>query len=188
MKNNLTERDFWNENWKNLILPARFFNDYAHKILSAKIDKYISYSECKSFLEIGGCPGRWADYFFTKHKMVCDSMDYDAGNLLLTEKNYKMLGIKGSCFIGDVMNSDAVHVKLYDIVLSDGLVEHFIDSSEVFKNHLKYMKKGGFLIMGVPNIKKSWFYNIFSKLDKKGYDGYRHVSKKELLEHAKKIS
>ncbi len=185
MKNNLTEKDFWSENWKKLNLPARFFNDYSHEILSRKIDKYIK-PEYKSFLEVGGCPGRWAEYFFTRHSMKCDSMDYDENNIAITKRNYEMLGIQGDVFFGDIISNNTVPEKLYDVVLSDGLVEHFTDSSEVFKNHVKYLKKEGLLIVGVPNIKKSWFYDYFSQYDKESYVGYRHVSKEELLEHARK--
>lgn len=181
--NNLTEKEFWNYSWKCLKLPARFFNDYSHDILSKKIDKHVEH-DYKNFLEIGGCPGRWSEHFFSRFGMICDSMDYDVENVSLTKRNYRMLGIKGNCFVGDVTNNTETSANLYDVVLSDGLLEHFVDSSKVFKNHLKYLKKEGLLIIGVPNIKKSWFYNYLAKFDKVGYVGYRHVDKNELLKYA----
>ena len=68
--------------------------------------------------------------------------------------------------------------------MSDGLIEHFISSEDVFKNHLKYLKNGGLLIISVPNIKQSWLYNYFAKKDKVGYLGYRAVAKEELKKMA----
>jgi len=183
--NSLTTKEYWSEGWKKIKLPARFFfNDYSHLIISGLIDKFIN-KKHTNFLEIGGCPGRWADYFNTKHSMVCDSMDYDENNVKLTKENYKLLGIKGDVFLGDITNSEFEPRKKYNIVLSNGLVEHFVDSSEVFRNHVKFLKSRGLLIIGVPNIKKSWFYDFLAKFDKIGYAGYRHVDKSELLKYAK---
>lgn len=178
--NNLTDKKFWSNNWKYIRLPARFFyNDFSHLILDKLISSFIDGSK-KSFLEVGGCPGRWADYFYTKHNMICDSMDYDENNIKITKENYNILGIKGDVFIGDITDSRFPIQKQYDVVLSDGLIEHFLDSDNVFENHVKFLKNRGLLVMGVPNIKKSWFYNFFSKHDKESYNGYRHVDKKEL--------
>lgn len=179
--NNLTEKKYWSESWRKIKLPARYFyENYSHQIISNLMKKYIPRDLYKNFLEIGGCPGRWADYFFTTYGMECDSLDYAAENLDIIGKNYKAIGIKGEAILGDITDSESIPKKKYDVVLSDGLIEHFVDSSGVFENHLKYLNKGGLLIVGVPNIKKSWFYDHFAKKDKVGYKGYRHVDIKEL--------
>lgn len=182
--NNLTKKEFWHRNWKAIKLPAGYFyGSYARKIIADLIDRYVD-ANYGSFLEIGGCPGRWADYFYHKHNLVCDSMDYDDNNIKIIEENYRLLNIRGKAILGDITNPDQIRGKQCDIVLSDGLIEHFSNSSEVFKNHLKFLKKGGLLVVGTPNIKESWFYNFFAKRDWESYNGYRHVSKEELKKHA----
>jgi len=186
MKNNLTEKNYWNANWKKLNLPAKFFNDYSHKISYEKIGKYIVGYNYKSFLEIGGCPGRWADFFSKKYNLVCDSVDYDEDNNKITEENYKLLKIKGSIFCKDISLNNYRAEKKYDIVLSDGLLEHFGNSDVIFDNHVKHLSEGGLLIMAVPNIKESWFYHIFSKHNKENYSGFRHIDKFELVDHARR--
>lgn len=184
--NNLTKKEFWSEGWKKIKLPARFFyGNYSHVVISDLIDQHVEGNVYEKFLEIGGCPGRWADYFFAKFEMECDSMDYDQNNIDITNKNYKLIGIKGRAFLGDITKVDIPNKK-YDVVLSDGLIEHFVDSNEVFNNHVKYLNKNGLLIVGVPNIKNSCFYNFFAKRDKIGYAGYRHVSREELISYARK--
>lgn len=180
--NNLTDKKYWSDSWKEIRLPARFFyHDFSHSVVDSLISKFMSGTE-KNFLEIGGCPGRWADYFDTKHKMSCDSMDYDENNVKIIKKNYELLGIRGDVFCGDITDSSFSSGKQYDVVLSDGLLEHFADSREVFRNHVKFLKQGGLLIIGVPNIKESWFYDFFSKHDRKSYIGYRNVDVWELNE------
>ena len=186
--NNLTKKEFWSKNWRGIKLPARYFYDnYARKTISSLIKKYVC-KDYSSFLEIGGCPGRWSDYFFSKFKMVCDSMDYDENNIKIIKENYRILKIKGESFLGDITKTPKKErIESYDIVLSDGLIEHFIDSEQVFNNHVNFLKKKGILIVGVPNIKKSWFYNHLALwIDKKSHIGYRHISKEELIKHSKK--
>ncbi len=183
--NNLTSKEFWNTGWKSISIPARYsYDNYSNIVISDLFKKYIS-RHYKTFLEIGGCPGRWADYFFNVFGMECDSMDYTFENLEVIKKNYKVLGIKGDAIFGDITRSEVWVEKKYDIVLSDGLIEHFINSDDVFRNHIRYLKEGGLLVVGVPNIKKSWFYNFFSKFDMKSYRGYRHIDRQELIKYAK---
>lgn len=88
--------------------------------------------------------------------------------------------------MGDITNKPTLPNHKYDIVLSDGLVEHFKDSNKVFENHVKLLKDNGLLIIGVPNIKKSIFYNFFSKLNQKSYQSFRNVTVFELEQLVKK--
>ena len=39
----------------------------------------------------------------------------------------------------------------FDIVMSLGFIEHFEETSDVVQRHLLWLKKGGLLILGVPN-------------------------------------
>lgn len=181
--NNLTRKEFWSTGWRNTKLPAIYFNDYPHKIVYALLEKYVS-KRYKNFLEIGGCPGRWASFFSSKFGLICDSMDYTDENIEIIRKNYKAIGIQGRVFFGDITEHDSALKEKYDIVFSDGLVEHFVDSREVFRNHVEYLNKGGLLIISVPNIKKSKFYDFFSRFDRESYDGYRDVSRDELTQLA----
>lgn len=183
--NNLTKKEFWSENWKKMKLPVRYVHgDYSHQILTGLLDEYVA-KKRGSFLEIGGCPGRWSDFFYNRFNMSCDSMDYDQNNVDITNENYRLLGIDGEAFLGDITDSNGVVRKKYDIVFSDGLVEHFKESGEVFKNHVRYLDSNGLLIIGVPNIKDSWLYDFFAKKDKVAYDGYRHIPAEELSKYAK---
>ncbi len=185
-KNELTSKDFWSNSWKKVSLPVQYsYREYAYQTIDKTISAYLK-KDYKTFLEIGGCPGRWADYFFHKFNLVSDSMDYDENNIKITKQNYKLLKIKGRAFLGDITKKNKKNYQKYDVVLSDGLLEHFINSQDVFDNHLTYLRRGGLLIMGVPNIKKSWLYNHFAKKDQIAYNGYRHISRKELYHHAQR--
>jgi len=177
--NKLTEKKYWELFWKNLKLPCQFSKDYAHKRIYSILDKFIN-PKAKKVLEIGGCPGKWAHYFNQKFSLICDSMEYSKETINITKKNYELLNIPGKVFFGDITQKIKTKYKAkYDIVISEGLFEHFKKGEKIFENHLTLLKKNGLLIIGVPNNIGSPFYNFLSRIDKESYEGHRHVSIKE---------
>lgn len=184
----LTEKSFWEETWENLPLPAPFLADYSHQIILRKFLYIIkkNKSNIGKFIEIGGCPGRWADFFTRNFRATCDMIEYGKNNCRIAQKNYQLLGISGKIFNQDIFHN-TLKKNSYDIVLSDGLVEHFDEMLPIFRKHAELVKKGGLLVIGVPNIKQSRFYDFFAKKDKASYKGYRAVEKNELISAAKKL-
>ena len=57
----------------------------------------------------------------------------------------------------------------YDFVLSCGLIEHFLDTEDIIKRHIAFLKPGGTLFITLPNFKSvnGWFQK---KFDKENYD------------------
>jgi SAM-dependent methyltransferase len=56
----------------------------------------------------------------------------------------------------DVYEGDMFKVELperYDVVLSGGLVEHFVDPSEALARHHRWVKPGGTIVVTVPNFR-----------------------------------
>ena len=57
--------------------------------------------------------------------------------------------------------SDEFQIKYknyFDIVASFGLIEHFDDSKEVVNKHINLLKRGGYLLITIPN--KRGFFNF----------------------------
>ncbi|MDD3774128.1 MAG: methyltransferase domain-containing protein [Patescibacteria group bacterium] len=183
----LSTKKHWENNWSQIRLPAKSIKCYSNKLAYKKIVKiFKKYNfRPKTFLEIGGCPGRWADFFNTNFQSICDVIDYEKKGCALTKKNFKLLKIKGKIYNQDIFNN-TLSKEYYDVVLSAGLVEHFDHLEPIFDKHWELLKKGGFLIISVPNIKKSKFYDYFAKKHKESYRGYRAVTKKELIKIAKR--
>lgn len=183
----LTKKEYWETGWKNMQLPASFLDDYSHRVISKKFLETIRGLNIKpeKIIELGGCPGRWPDFFSKNFSCVCDALDYGENNCEITRKNFELLGISGNIYNQDLFDNTLAK-ESYDVVISDGLVEHFETMGEVFGKHCELVKKGGLLIVGVPNIKQSSFYDYFAKKDPVGYAGYRAVEKKELIDAAVK--
>ena len=80
-KSKLTTKKYWSEFFKETKLPTKLFNDYVNQIINKKIGKYIR-KNYKTFIEIGGCPGRWSHFFYSKYKFQADSLEYDKINCI----------------------------------------------------------------------------------------------------------
>jgi 2-polyprenyl-3-methyl-5-hydroxy-6-metoxy-1,4-benzoquinol methylase len=162
-KINITDQLYWDEYWNNLYLPAEVKNDknnlYLTQILKVFND-YLPKDKGLSILEIGGAPGQYLAYMHNTfgYKITC--LDYSKVGCEKTIENFKLLGIDGNVFQGDLFSGNLT-LPLFDIVYSLGFIEHFNDLSEVIINHLKLLKPGGILLVGTPNF--TGIYKIFLK-------------------------
>lgn len=183
----LTTKEYWQENWQKIPLPATYPDDYSHEIIADKFLTIIGQNgkTTQKIIELGGCPGRWANFFNQHFHCRCDVIDFGKNNFKLTKKNYQILGIHGHIFNQDIFSNNLVK-NSYDLVLSDGLVEHFSELKSIFYEHVKLLNKNGLLIIGTPNIKGSPFYNYFAKKDWTSYKGHRYITKKQLRKEAQK--
>ncbi|WP_428328584.1 class I SAM-dependent methyltransferase [Mucilaginibacter sp.] len=167
MEQNLTDRSFWKSFWeskKDLIFyikPNYVFGDILGKLIAEK--------KIKTAIELGGFPGYYATYLKKYQHLDTSLFDYYVHPELinqLLEKN----GLKP----GDISIIEAdlftyKPEKLYDMVLSFGLIEHFNDTKAIIETHLQFLKPGGTLFITLPNFTgvNGW---VQRKFDKDNYD------------------
>jgi SAM-dependent methyltransferase len=111
----------------------------------------------RSMLEVGGAPGQYLAYFHRRGYAV-HALDYSARGCEATAENFRLLGIPGTVYHGDLFD-DSLELPTFDIVYSLGLIEHFTDLNAVVERHLRFLKPGGHLLLGVPNFLgiNGWF-------------------------------
>src|SRR5476651_189696 len=167
MEQNLTDRAFWKAFWqskKDLIFtikPDYYFGGMMAKLIA---DKGI-----KSAIELGGFPGYYATYLKKYQHLDTTLFDY-----YIDEEIINQLLEKNGLKPGDVhiIESDLFTYqpeKLYDMVLSFGLIEHFSDTKDILSRHLTFLKPGGVLFVTLPNFKgvNGW---VQRKFDRSNYD------------------
>jgi len=186
MEQNLTDRAFWKSFWeskKDLVFylkPNYVFGDILAKLIEEK--------NIKNAIELGGFPGYYATYLKKYQHLDTTLFDYFIHEGLidqLLEKN----GLKH----GDVniIEADLFAYKperLYDMVLSFGLIEHFNDTKAIIGTHLQFLKPGGILFITLPNFKSvnGW---IQRKFDKENYDKHNisSMNPKLLVEYCRQL-
>jgi len=167
MEQKLTDRAFWKAFWeskKDLIFhikPDYYFGDMMGKLIAEK--------GIKNAIELGGFPGYYATYLKKYQHLETTLFDYYIHKPIIDEL-LTFNGLKP----GDVqiIESDLFTYqpeKLYDMVTSFGLIEHFSDTKDIINRHLNFLKPGGVLFITLPNFKgvNGW---VQRKFDRANYD------------------
>ena len=144
----LTNKDRWRYGRRNAGLNAV---NYAikHEEWLATIKKLVPSGKCE-YLELGAAPGTCSAALCKDNDWVCSGIDYseDADLFLSTLES---VGKQATLYKMDIFETKID--KKFDIVSSFGLVEHFRGASldKIFNIHDAYLRKGGYLIIEVPN-------------------------------------
>jgi SAM-dependent methyltransferase len=167
MEQNLTDRNFWKAFWeskKDLIFtikPDYYFGNIMGKLIAEK--------GIKNAIELGGFPGYYSTYLKKYRHLDTTLFDYyideDIINRLLDKNGLK----PGDIHIIEADLFTYQSPKLYDMVLSFGLIEHFSDTKDIIKRHIQFLKPGGVLFVTLPNFKgvNGW---VQRKFDSGNYD------------------
>ncbi|HVW94744.1 MAG TPA: methyltransferase domain-containing protein [Mucilaginibacter sp.] len=167
MEQNLTDRSFWKSFWESrkglifYIKPNYVFGDILAKLIAEK--------GIRNAIELGGFPGYYATYLKKYQHLETTLFDYYIhheliGQLLQTN------GLEPNDI--QIIEADLFNYqpeKLYDMVLSFGLIEHFNDTKAIIETHLQFLKPGGVLFVTLPNFRSvnGW---VQRKFDRENYD------------------
>lgn len=164
----LTTQDYWETYYKQ--------STAQRKQIELVVSKYDRFWDLvvnnnaitpKSIIEIGGYPGRYLAYLASKYNLTPTSLDFNSDKTIIQE-SFKAFGIENyDIIVADFFNYEPT--QQYDIVISNGFIEHFEDYPLVMDNHLKYLKKGGTLLIMIPN-KRYYSYLYKVLVDKKNLD------------------
>jgi SAM-dependent methyltransferase len=186
----LTEVTFWENYWANCKLPSEVdFNLSFDRCLANALKKHLPRLTGDVF-EVGCAPGKWLAFMAKEYGVNPYGLEYSAAGMQATLENFKMLGLDtGSIRVGDFFQRTPE--RQFDAVMSYGFIEHFKDVDDVVDLHLRWLKPGGILILGVPNfqglyslIQSTLDQEILDKhnLDIMNLDYFRHLSTRFSLE------
>jgi 2-polyprenyl-3-methyl-5-hydroxy-6-metoxy-1,4-benzoquinol methylase len=172
--NKLTTQGFWNEYW-NIRLEKKSKRKIG--ILGREIhrvfDTYLPNDPSLHILEIGGAPGEYLLYLAQKFGYHAHSMDYSEIGNMKTKELFNNQGIEVTIHEQDIFVSQENPLQ-FDIVYSLGFIEHFDNIENVIDRHLAFLKPGGILLLGVPNL--SGIYHWFLKYLSPSHDKSHNLS------------
>ncbi len=162
----LTTQQYWEEYYKS---DSILKNEQIINICSA----YDNFWEMliqnnqakppKNILEVGGYPGRYLAYLADKYNLTPTSVDYNSDKIKI-EQTFQLFNIQKYQIIqADIFSHQPT--EQYDIVISNGFIEHFQNYNEVLNIHLQYLKPGGTLFVLIPNM-KNYIYFYKQLVDK----------------------
>lgn len=157
----LTDAAYWDGYWDRVSLPKEHQRRprayYLNAILDV-FDRFMPRDASLTAAEVGGAPGQYLAYVhrILGYRITC--IDYSANGCRKTIENFQLLGIPGDVIHADLM-TESEGLPTFDVVYSLGLIEHFVDRTSVVERHVRLVRPGGLLVLGVPNFRglTGWF-------------------------------
>lgn len=164
---NKTEKDFWDKVWQEGQL-GRYYGIEKYLAINRKLDglfkKFLDKGD-KKILEIGCAKGKQLIYFAKEFGYEVYGVDYSLKGVELAKQNLCLAEVEGIILCEDIFRT-SLKEESFDIVYSMGLIEHFEDPAEIIDIHIKLLKKGGTLIITMPNFKDSLYFTLTKFLGK----------------------
>jgi SAM-dependent methyltransferase len=107
-------------------------------------------------VEIGSAPGEHLVKLSETFGLVPYGIEYSATGVQVNRAVFAAHGLDpGQVIETDVFSEDcrAAHRERFDVVVSRGFIEHFVDPAAVVDRHLELLKPGGLLIVTIPNLR-----------------------------------
>ena len=137
-------------------LRNTLFRGYADYLLWEKIfPKYLNKKKLK-VVEIGSAPGKELVRLHEVFDLEPYGIEYSESGVKLNQRNFVENGINPENVIHADFLSEEIAKKYessFDIVMSRGFIEHFDNPEEIVKKHINLLKKGGILIISIPNLR-----------------------------------
>jgi SAM-dependent methyltransferase len=161
MNNELTTRQFWLDYWESKEgLVFEVPNNYPFVGL---LEKLVKQNNSKNLLEIGGFPGYFS--VWAKRHLQLDStlLDFVVHSKILNELETANHLKSGSIAVIEADLFNYTSQKKYDLVVSNGLIEHFLDTENIIQKHVEQLNSGGVLLITLPNFKSlnGWLQKNF---------------------------
>lgn len=152
-------KKFWSEFWQGRKLPpairvkglsprAWFYQEF-HRLWQAYLPR--GGPRTRRLLEIGcGC-SRWLPYFAREWGFDVCGLDYTELGCELARALLAREAVTGEIFHQDLFCPDPHQLEAFDLVFSNGVVEHFTDPAVTLGQMAAYLRPGGLMATIVPN-------------------------------------
>jgi 2-polyprenyl-3-methyl-5-hydroxy-6-metoxy-1,4-benzoquinol methylase len=165
---NLVLQQYWDEGYRDLHFEIAHKGDQVRNW----IESYIPQGN-GSCLEIGCFPGRYLAIF--------GRLGYELNGIDLTPRTLEMVDwlMENGYRTGEFYQEDFFHFnpeKQFDVVSSFGFIEHFLNWAEVLRKQAGLVKKGGYLVVSVPNFRGVVQQLLHFHLDRENYNRHYILS------------
>lgn len=101
-------------------------------------------------LEIGFAPGKQLAWVASALGAKVSGIDFSKPGVALSRRLFDALKLEGDLRCEDVFNS-SFEPGTFDVVYSEGVIEHWEDPRPIVRRHLELLRPGGVAVISVPN-------------------------------------
>jgi len=181
----LTDLAYWEENWWKRQRPRRLrlYRDFDFETVG--LLRRVAGEGRARVLEVGGGGSRVLPYLRRKFGYVVFGSDFSLRGCLLLRANLALQGVEGGVVCEDFLLSSLLP-ETFDLVYSSGLIEHFDDTRAAVAAHLQLVKRGGRVVLIVPNL-QGIQGRILKHLAPPLWDRHRALGPAELVDFLKAL-
>lgn len=147
---------------------ASYFHNYSdYYFWDVILVKHLKYDKNIKALEVGSAPGTFMIRLHKTFGFIPYGVEYTKTGVELNRRLFASEQINPENVIEADFLSEDFHSKYresFDVVLSNGFIEHFDNPNDIVAKHLSLLKKDGLLLISIPNIRGlnylcTWFFN-----------------------------
>lgn len=152
--------NYWDQIWDGSELPqaidprdSSISNHVQRQFHSYFEDLFTKIDTTKmNLLEIGCARSTWLPYFAKEYQFNVWGLDYSDIGCQQSREILAKEGVSGNVILGDAFAPPAAMLGQFDVVISFGVVEHFVDTAATLAAFAKFLKPTGILLTIIPNM------------------------------------
>lgn len=154
---NRSSEERWNKVYDDLGRDYQLYL-YQHQLLDVIRSCFDSLKN-KTILEIGCGKGNELIQL-AREGATCSGLDFSESAIQFLSSRLRIDRIDSAIIRGDA-RSIPLRPGEFDLVFSQGVLEHFHDPNEIVKEQRRVLKQGGYIVIEVPN--KWTLYTVYKK-------------------------
>jgi len=158
MAGSLTSKEYWISYYKNrspkkekIVKIVSIYDGFWDLLVNS------CHTTPKTIFEIGAYPGRYLAYLGAKYDLTTTGLDFNP-DIKTIEDSMKSMGVDTFNYYCDDFLKHQPSEK-FDLVFSNGFIEHFANFDKILDKHCDYLKEGGAVLVMIPNKRylRKWF-------------------------------
>jgi 2-polyprenyl-3-methyl-5-hydroxy-6-metoxy-1,4-benzoquinol methylase len=189
MKLDVAGEKYWSTQWQHMQLPrpiqlsgirpsVGFYRQF-HRIWR----RYLPFDpgKGKNFLEIGCARSVWLPYF-SKEGYNVSGLDYSSAGCQQARAVLQREGAAGQIYHQDLFFPEDNQREQFDVVFSNGVVEHFLETETIIKAISQYLRPGGKIITIIPNY-TGWLGKLKGFINQESLNIHVLLNRQDLEKH-----
>ncbi|MCK9991313.1 MAG: hypothetical protein RugAbin2_02327 [Rugosibacter sp.] len=168
-------KTYWDAAWQataqpRLVVPndrglrnhvRRRFHEFFYGLMNSRRGQKV--------IEVGCANSVWLPYFASEYGCSIAGLDYSPTGCASAQALLKTAGVEGEVFHGDIWAPPAELLESFDVVFTNGLIEHFEPTEHILTALAKLLRPGGIMITIVPNM-VGWVGQVQKYLNRQVFD------------------
>jgi 2-polyprenyl-3-methyl-5-hydroxy-6-metoxy-1,4-benzoquinol methylase len=168
---NKSSRSYWDSVWQSSSTSGGRMAGYVNGRICDYLYKraFTAPTAGSRLLELGCGGSSMLPHFAARFGFQVSGIDYSELGCEQARQALSKAGVSGEIACADFFAPPPELLDSFDVVWSNGVIEHFADTASVVRHFAQFLKPGGLLLTVVPNMAGAVGL-LLSKLNRRVYD------------------